>query len=129
MKSHRPDIEVALVPHIKPSIAAAQRVLRIAMVAALCAIAASFAGFKLPGALAGINFSVVLLALVIGNAVTGALSSSGAFEVTDLQTGQLLYSKLATGELPTVQQILNHEPVSVKGSSAVSAAALAPSDK
>lgn len=120
---------MVLVPHIKPSIAAVQRFLRIAMVAALCAIGASFAGFKLPGVFANINFSIVLLALVIGNAVTGALSASGAFEVTDLQTGAVLYSKLQTGELPTVQQILNHEPVSAKGSSAVSAAALAPADK
>lgn len=96
------------------------------MVGTLIAIAATFMGFKMPAPFAAVNFSLVLLALVIGNAVTGALSATGAFEVTDLQTGAVLYSKLQTGELPTVQQILNHEPTSVKPAGALSAAALAP---
>lgn len=50
--------------------------------------------------------------LLVLNNLVGAASASGAFEVVDTSTGRTLYSKLATGQIPSVAQVLAVLPAS-----------------
>lgn len=42
----------------------------------------------------------------VGLQLLGALSSSGAFEVIDADTGKVYYSKLQTGRMPKLNELL-----------------------
>lgn len=55
-----------------------------------------------PGALAPYEsyFGLGIFAAFVATQFAAAASASGAFEVVDVQSGAVLYSKLATGELP-----------------------------
>lgn len=58
--------------------------------------------------------SPVTLVLLLANQLLGAASATGAFEVVD-GSGRLLHSKLATGRLPSLQELLRQLPPRTSG--------------
>lgn len=54
--------------------------------------------------------SPLMLVLLLANQLLGAASATGAFEVIEASSGRLLHSKLATGRLPNLPELLRQLP-------------------
>lgn len=65
------------------------------------------------------TLTYVLVALLVANSLVGGMSASGAFEVLEKGTGKVFFSKLATGRLPRLADVLESPaaPPSLKGAS------------
>ena len=65
-------------------------------------------GFALPAAVAQQlqekRFAILMGAWFVGNTLTNSLTNTGAFEV--LYGTDVIFSKLATGSMPTIEQIV-----------------------
>jgi hypothetical protein len=75
--------------------------LRVAFFGLLALVVLSYVGFKVPVPTVVYDYSTFLLVgLFLAMQAFGALNASGAFEVVDVQSGAVLFSKLRTGEMP-----------------------------
>jgi selT/selW/selH-like putative selenoprotein len=69
------------------------------------------------------RFGVIACSWFFGNMASNGLLSTGAFEV--YYDGQLVYSKLQTGQLPTMAELLSELAARIGAGSGVAAAAAA----
>jgi hypothetical protein len=52
----------------------------------------------------------LLFGSLIAMQLAGSMTASGAFEVVDTKTGKKLFSRLETGRMPSVQDVLTQLP-------------------
>jgi hypothetical protein len=100
LEEHRPEWAKRVVPLVQ-----------LALFATLVVMGLGWAGlvpaFARPLVYAASPLTLVLL---LANQLLGAASATGAFEVIDGGSGRLLHSKLATGRLPNLPELLRQLP-------------------